>query len=257
LVPLSSLTHSSTLIPLEIWDCPGATTPADIEREAPLAHFAALVFVFDIQAAHDDQIGALAEWALAAARDPAGGPALDVFVHKSDHMADAHFRLGARAPPPSPPDRAPDAARDVPADPAAGRVRARRARGRRGRAAAARADVRAHERARLLRAPRLLTGRPARARQPPRARGAPQRLPRRPPPFPHAQRARAADARAQNSHASRVFLFDVHARIFLATDGAPVDAHTFGWCVEYLGLLAAFGRLYGWVPAPRCVLHAR
>lgn len=38
---------TSTVIPLEIWDCPGASTWETIE--APLAQFSTLIFVIDIQ----------------------------------------------------------------------------------------------------------------------------------------------------------------------------------------------------------------
>lgn len=38
---------TSTVIPLEIWDCPGASTWETIE--APLTQFSTLIFVIDIQ----------------------------------------------------------------------------------------------------------------------------------------------------------------------------------------------------------------
>lgn len=40
----------STIIPLELWDCPGVTTIDTLN--VPLAQFSTIVFVFDIQVLH-------------------------------------------------------------------------------------------------------------------------------------------------------------------------------------------------------------
>lgn len=51
-----------------------------------------------------------------------------------------------------------------------------------------------------------------------------------------------------------MFLFDVRARLFVATDDAPVDAATHAWCCDYLKLLTSFGRLYTFVfPYSHCL----
>jgi Ras-related GTP-binding protein C/D len=49
------------------------------------------------------------------------------------------------------------------------------------------------------------------------------------------------------SHAQKAFLFDVHTRLYLATDHTPVDSATLAWCIDYLRLLSSFGRLYTYV----------
>jgi Ras-related GTP-binding protein C/D len=50
-----------------------------------------------------------------------------------------------------------------------------------------------------------------------------------------------------NSHALKAFLFDVHTRLYVATDSTPVDADTLAWAIDYLKLLSSFGRLYTYV----------
>ncbi|KAL0955982.1 hypothetical protein HGRIS_002160 [Hohenbuehelia grisea] len=47
-----------------------------------------------------------------------------------------------------------------------------------------------------------------------------------------------------NSQTSKVFLFDIKSRLFIATDASPVDAATHNLCCDYLSMLKAFGPLY-------------
>jgi hypothetical protein len=44
--PFKPLTFTSTIIPIEIWDCPGNIT---VETLAPLSQFATMIFVIDIR----------------------------------------------------------------------------------------------------------------------------------------------------------------------------------------------------------------
>ncbi|EPQ52676.1 hypothetical protein GLOTRDRAFT_46388, partial [Gloeophyllum trabeum ATCC 11539] len=47
-----------------------------------------------------------------------------------------------------------------------------------------------------------------------------------------------------NSQSSKAFLFDVHSRLYVATDASPVDTATHNLCCDYLQMLYAFGPLY-------------
>ncbi|TFK49568.1 Gtr1/RagA G protein Gtr2 [Heliocybe sulcata] len=47
-----------------------------------------------------------------------------------------------------------------------------------------------------------------------------------------------------NSQSSKAFLFDVHSRLYVATDSSPVDGATHSLCCDYLQMLNNFGSLY-------------
>lgn len=51
-----------------------------------------------------------------------------------------------------------------------------------------------------------------------------------------------------NSHCFKVFLFDIHSRVFVATDNSPVDSVRHSLCCDYLFMLSSFRSLY------KCVL---
>ncbi|GJE96258.1 Gtr1/RagA G protein Gtr2 [Phanerochaete sordida] len=83
-----------TVIPLEIWDCPGTATLDTLE--APLSQFSTLVFVIDIQDFYQQPISKLAD-SVATAYQENPGMHLEVFVHKADALSDEYkienFRL--------------------------------------------------------------------------------------------------------------------------------------------------------------------
>ncbi|KAJ6532054.1 Gtr1/RagA G protein Gtr2 [Mycena capillaripes] len=72
-----------TVIPLEIWDCPGNITVDTLG--APLSQFSALIFVIDIRDLYKQPISKLVEFIIAASRD---NPQLlvEVFVHKAEKL---------------------------------------------------------------------------------------------------------------------------------------------------------------------------
>ncbi|KAJ7227401.1 Gtr1/RagA G protein Gtr2 [Mycena pura] len=72
-----------TVIPLEIWDCPGNITVETLG--APLAQFSALIFVIDIRDLYKQPISKLVEFIVAAYHD---NPSLfvEVFVHKAEKL---------------------------------------------------------------------------------------------------------------------------------------------------------------------------
>ncbi|KAL1741036.1 Gtr1/RagA G protein conserved region-domain-containing protein, partial [Schizophyllum fasciatum] len=53
-----------------------------------------------------------------------------------------------------------------------------------------------------------------------------------------------------NSQSPKAFLFDVHSRLYLATDASPVDAATHGLFCDWLELLNAFSGLFKSSTAP-------
>ncbi|KAJ7745736.1 Gtr1/RagA G protein Gtr2 [Mycena metata] len=72
-----------TVIPLEIWDCPGNITVDTLG--APLSQFSALIFVIDIRDLYKQPISKLVEFIIAASND---NPQLhvEVFVHKAEKL---------------------------------------------------------------------------------------------------------------------------------------------------------------------------
>ncbi|KDQ57050.1 hypothetical protein JAAARDRAFT_35646 [Jaapia argillacea MUCL 33604] len=51
------------------------------------------------------------------------------------------------------------------------------------------------------------------------------------------------------SQAPKAFLFDIHSRLYVATDASPVDTATHNLCCDFLSMLNAFGPLYKSVSA--------
>ncbi|KAI0649461.1 Gtr1/RagA G protein conserved region-domain-containing protein [Trametes meyenii] len=76
-----------TVIPLEIWDCPGDTTPETLG--APLSQFATMIFVIDIQDLYHQPIQKLVNFAITAYQDNPNIN-LEVFVHKADVLTEEY-----------------------------------------------------------------------------------------------------------------------------------------------------------------------
>jgi len=72
-----------TIIPLEIWDCPGNITVETLG--APLSQFATMIFVIDIRDLYNQPILKLAEF-IAAAYQANPNMSLEVFVHKAEKL---------------------------------------------------------------------------------------------------------------------------------------------------------------------------
>ncbi|KAF5337923.1 hypothetical protein D9758_013111 [Tetrapyrgos nigripes] len=72
-----------TVIPLEIWDCPGNTTVESLG--APLSQFATLIFVIDIRDLYNQPISKLVEFIMAAYHENPNIN-LEVFVHKAERL---------------------------------------------------------------------------------------------------------------------------------------------------------------------------
>ncbi|KAI0822538.1 Gtr1/RagA G protein conserved region-domain-containing protein [Trametes gibbosa] len=76
-----------TVIPLEIWDCPGDTTLDTLD--APLTQFATMIFVIDIQDSYQQPIQKLVDFVITAYQE---NPSmhLEVFVHKADVLTEEY-----------------------------------------------------------------------------------------------------------------------------------------------------------------------
>ncbi|KAG7089432.1 hypothetical protein E1B28_011118 [Marasmius oreades] len=72
-----------TIIPLEIWDCPGNVTVETLG--APLSHFSTLIFVIDIRDLYNQPISKLVEFIMAAYHQNPNIN-LEVFVHKAEKL---------------------------------------------------------------------------------------------------------------------------------------------------------------------------
>lgn len=80
--------HFDTIIPLEIWDCPG-----DIALDAvDITQFSAMIFVIDIQDLYHQPIQKLVDFAITAYQDHPNMN-LDVFVHKADVLTE-EYKIG-------------------------------------------------------------------------------------------------------------------------------------------------------------------
>ncbi|PPQ63847.1 hypothetical protein CVT24_009060 [Panaeolus cyanescens] len=83
LILLYGTSEQSTVIPLEIWDCPANTTVESLG--VPLSHFSTIIFVIDIRDLYSQPISKLVEFIVAAYHDnPNIG--LEVFVHKAEKL---------------------------------------------------------------------------------------------------------------------------------------------------------------------------
>ncbi|KAF8896474.1 Gtr1/RagA G protein Gtr2 [Infundibulicybe gibba] len=73
----------NTVIPLEIWDCPGNVTVETLG--APLSQFSTLIFVIDIRDLYNQPISKLVEFIIAAYHE-SPNISLEVFVHKAEKL---------------------------------------------------------------------------------------------------------------------------------------------------------------------------
>ncbi|OJT15029.1 GTP-binding protein gtr2 [Trametes pubescens] len=76
-----------TVIPLEIWDCPGDTTLETLD--APLSQFATMIFVIDIQDLYQQPIQKLVDFVITAYQENPNMN-LEVFVHKADVLTEEY-----------------------------------------------------------------------------------------------------------------------------------------------------------------------
>ncbi|KAG6910836.1 hypothetical protein DXG01_007151 [Tephrocybe rancida] len=72
-----------TVIPLEIWDCPGNVTADTLGT--PLSQFATMIFVIDIRDLYNQPISRLVEFIVAAYQENPN-ISLEVFVHKAEKL---------------------------------------------------------------------------------------------------------------------------------------------------------------------------
>ncbi|KAH0585248.1 Ras-related GTP-binding protein D [Termitomyces sp. J132] len=72
-----------SVIPLEIWDCPGNITVDTLG--APLSQFATMIFVIDIRDLYNQPISRLVEF-IVAAYEKNPNMSLEVFVHKAEKL---------------------------------------------------------------------------------------------------------------------------------------------------------------------------
>ncbi|KAI0368817.1 hypothetical protein BV20DRAFT_947427 [Pilatotrama ljubarskyi] len=80
--------HSfDTVIPLEIWDCPGDTTLDTLD--ASLSQFATMIFVIDIQDLYQQPIQKLVDFVITAYQQNPDMN-LEVFVHKADVLTEEY-----------------------------------------------------------------------------------------------------------------------------------------------------------------------
>jgi len=76
-----------TVIPLEIWDCPGSLTTQTLPT--PLSQFPTIVFVIDIQDHHQQPIARLVELVITAYQENQNVN-LEVFVHKAEALSEEY-----------------------------------------------------------------------------------------------------------------------------------------------------------------------
>ncbi|KAL1734391.1 Gtr1/RagA G protein Gtr2 [Schizophyllum commune] len=196
-----------TLIPLEIWDCPGTTTAENLG--APLSQFNALIFVIDMRDLYTQPISRLVEWITAATRD-APNLNLEVFVHKAEKLPEddkiENFRQIQ--------ERVADRLLDISA---------------------------------LYESVPLnfhLTSIYDHSLRESFSRVLHKLIPS----LPYLEEL--LNVFCANSQSPKAFLFDVHSRLYLATDASPVDAATHGLFCDWLELLNAFGSLFKSSTAP-------
>ncbi|KAI0683126.1 Gtr1/RagA G protein conserved region-domain-containing protein [Cerioporus squamosus] len=79
--------HFDTVIPLEIWDYPGDVTLETLD--APLAQFATVIFVIDIQDLYQQPIQKLVDFVITAYNEHPNLN-LEVFVHKADVLTEEY-----------------------------------------------------------------------------------------------------------------------------------------------------------------------
>jgi len=77
----------STVIPLELWDCPGSLTIQTLPT--PLSQFPTIVFIIDIQDHHQQPITRLVELVITAYQENQNVN-LEVFVHKAEALSEEY-----------------------------------------------------------------------------------------------------------------------------------------------------------------------
>ncbi|KAI0749736.1 Gtr1/RagA G protein conserved region-domain-containing protein [Daedaleopsis nitida] len=79
--------HFDTVIPLEIWDCPGDATLDSLN--VPLTQFSTMIFVIDIQDLYQQPISKLVDFVITAYSEHPNLN-LEVFVHKADVLTEEY-----------------------------------------------------------------------------------------------------------------------------------------------------------------------
>ncbi|TRM67865.1 Gtr1/RagA G protein conserved region-domain-containing protein [Schizophyllum amplum] len=196
-----------TLIPLEIWDCPGTTTAENLG--APLSQFDAIIFVIDMRDLYTQPISRLVEWITAATRD-APTLNLEVFVHKAEKLPEDDKIENFRQIQERVADRLLDISSLYETIPLNFHL----------------TSIYDHSlRESFSRVLHKLV-----------------------PSLPYLEEL--LNVFCANSQSPKAFLFDVHSRLYLATDASPVDAATHGLFCDWLELLNAFGGLFKSSSAP-------
>ncbi|TBU50335.1 Gtr1/RagA G protein conserved region-domain-containing protein [Dichomitus squalens] len=82
--------YFDTIIPLEVWDCPGDITLEALDT--PLTQFSTMIFVIDIQDLYQQPIKKLVDFVIAAYQENQELPNmnLEVFVHKADVLTEEY-----------------------------------------------------------------------------------------------------------------------------------------------------------------------
>ncbi|PCH42318.1 Gtr1/RagA G protein Gtr2 [Wolfiporia cocos MD-104 SS10] len=194
-----------TVIPLEIWDCPGDATLESIE--APLNQFATLIYVIDIQSMLHPSIERLLNIVVTVYQESQATnfvPNLEVFVHKADTMSEDYrlemFRnIQSRIL-----DELADLNQEYEQIPINFQLTS------------------IHDHSLHDSFSRVL-------------HKSIEALP---------YLEDLLNVFTANSQASKAFLFDIKSRLYVATDASPVDPPTHNLCSDYLLMLNSFGPLY-------------
>ncbi|KAI0951048.1 hypothetical protein AcW1_008194 [Taiwanofungus camphoratus] len=198
-----------TIIPLEIWDCPGDTTLETLETlDEPLAQFATLIFVIDIQDLYQPSIARLLDFVIKAyQKNPDIN--LEVFVHKADTMSEEYridnFRYIQQ--------RVLDELLDISIE---------------------------YEQIPIN---FQLTSIHDHSLHDAFSRALHKSIES----LPYLEDL--LNVFCANSQSSKAFLFDIKSRLYVATDASPVDPPTHNLCNDYLLMLNSFGPLYKSVSA--------
>lgn len=190
-----------TIIPLEIWDCPGNVTVETLG--APLSQFATMIFVIDIRDLYNQPILKLADF-IAAAYQENPNISLEVFVHKAEKLQEddkiENFRQIH--------ERVSDRLLDISPDYEQVQLNFH---------LTSVYDHSLHEAFSKVLHKLIDT-------------------------LPYLEDL--LNVFCANSQSAKAFLFDTKSRLYIATDGSPVDSATHNLCCDYLQTLNSFGTLY-------------
>ncbi|KAJ8693060.1 GTP-binding protein gtr2 [Pleurotus ostreatus] len=193
-----------TLIPLEIWDCPGNITVDTLG--APLSQFSSIIFVIDIRDLYNQAISKLVEFIVASYHQ---NPNInfEVFVHKAEKLQEddkiENFRQIH--------ERVSDRLLDISSEEASYEQVQLNFH------LTSVYDHSLHEAfSRVLH--KLVDS------------------------LPYLEDL--LNGFCANSQSPKAFLFDISSRLYIATDASPVDSATHNLCCDYLGMINAFGPLY-------------